>query len=297
MTQTVEKWLESVEMQLIEAGVYFGHGTDNAWDEAVQLVLFAIQMPLDSDEIVLKQTINSIQAATIQSLVTERIRTRKPLPYLTHQAWFAGMPFYVDERVLIPRSPFAEWIERQFSPWTPDAVKRIADVGTGSGCMAITAALYFENAAVDAIDVNKEALKIVEKNIKNYKLENRIQTILSDCFEKLPKKACYDIIMSNPPYVSQEEMQILPKEYTHEPRDALEASDKGLAVVERILWTAADYLTPNGILIIEVGNSREALIERYPNVPFIWLEMERGGEGLFLLTAKDLQHHRKVHAW
>lgn len=298
MKRSVEQWLEVVEKQLTEAGVHFGHGTDNAWDEAVQLVLFAMQMPIDSSDHLLKQTVNETQAATIQSLMRERIQKRKPLPYLTNQAWFVGLPFYVDERVLIPRTPFGEWIERQFLPWIdPKKVKRIADIGTGSGCMAILAALTFENVLVDAIDIHPNALEVAKKNISNYSLEDKVQPILSDCFDQVPKQNRYDIIMSNPPYVSKEEMKTLPEEYTYEPRQALEASDEGLKIVERILSCASDYLTSNGILVVEVGNSQDALLARYPQVPFIWLEMERGGHGLFLLSKEALatwkSHARK----
>lgn len=292
MTHSVGNWLESIEKQLLTADLYYGHGTDNAWDEAVQLLLFALGLPVDSDSNVLKQVVTAQQTEMIQKLLQSRIDSRMPLPYLTHQAWFAGLSFYVDERVLIPRSPFAEWIQRQFQPWItdPNKIHYILEIGTGSGCMAITAALTFDKAQVDAVDISADALAVAKRNVTDYCLEKRIHLIQSDCFANLPSKR-YDLIISNPPYVSEQEMQLLPAEYQYEPKLALEASEQGLAIVDRILQQANRYLANDGILIVEVGNSEEALLQRYPQLPFIWLEMEHGGHGVFLLTAEDLRQH------
>lgn len=288
---TLKDWLNWVAEQLEAAELYFGHGTDNAWDEAVQLVLYAANLSPYSGREVLSLEMSEVQKNTIIDLVYQRIQLRKPLSYLTKEAWFAGLLFYVDERVIIPRSPFAEWIERGFEPWvTAENVQRILDLGTGSGCMAIAAALAFPNAQVDAVEVSINALTVAAINIKRHELENRITLIQSDGFENVASQK-YDVIMSNPPYVNSQEMQQLPAEYRHEPSQALYAGDEGLAIIEMILNYAGQYLTKQGVLVVEVGNSEEALIMRYPRIPFLWLEQERGGEGLFLLTAEQLQHY------
>lgn len=291
---TVQDWLGWVEAKFEAANLFYGHGTDNAWDEAVQLVLYVLGLPAHSGTEVLNHTVMEKQGERIISLVKQRIDLHKPLPYLTHQAWFAGLSFYVDERVLIPRSPFGEWIERQFIPWiNPNEITRILDIGTGSGCMAIAAAVFFPDASVDAVDINAQALEVAAINIKNYQFEDRVKLIEANCFPP-EERPVYDIIMSNPPYVGSEEMATLPEEYLHEPRQALEADNQGLAIVENILKHAVHHLKPHGILVVEVGNSEELLIKKFPQIPFIWLELERGGQGLFLLTADEL---RKINVW
>jgi len=280
----IQQTIEYVEKQFLEANLWYGHGTDNAWDEAVQLVLFVMQLPAGSGDDVLPLRVSDEQYAQIKQLVTRRVDSREPLPYITHEAWFAGMPFYVDRRVLIPRSPFGELIENQFAPWVnPDQVLRILEIGTGSGCMAIAAAHHFPAAQVDAVDVSREALDVAKINVEKYQLQDRVHLIESDCFESVPKQS-YDIIMSNPPYVSAAEMETLPKEYQHEPSLALEAPEEGLAIVENMLSHYADYLSPNGILVVEVGNSADLLAKKHPDIPFIWLELERGGHGVFVLS-------------
>jgi len=206
-----------------------------------------------------------------------------------NEAWFAGLNFYVDQRVIIPRSPIGELIDAGFSPWVEETkVKRILDLGTGSGCIAITAALAFPNAQVDAIDIKAEALAVAKINIERYEAQSQVHLIQSDVFEQLAPQQ-YDIIISNPPYVATEEYASLPTEYQHEPKSALEAGIDGLAIVERILIDASNYLAPKGILVIEVGPIQELLEAKYPNVPFTWLQFEKGGEGVFLLTADELQ--------
>lgn len=292
MQKTIIQWIQDVEKALMAADLFYGHGTDNAWDEAVQIVLFGAGYPANSGRDIENKLVEEKESAAIEELLRKRTSTRKPLAYLTQEAWFAGLPFYVDERVLIPRSPFAEWITRRFQPWVtnPEHVQHILEIGTGSGCMAIVAALAFEHAQIDAVDINSEALMVARQNVSRYQLEDRVHLHESDCFSRLTTKS-YDIIMSNPPYVSANEMQQLPPEYQHEPIQALQADDRGLAIVQRILQQASNYLTDDGILVVEVGNSEQALIERYPAVPFIWLEMEHGGQGLFLLTANDCRTH------
>lgn len=280
--------IQQVNDALEGAGVYFGHGSDNAWDEAVELVLQAIKMPYQEAEVARETSLDQAALDKVEALLTRRIKERKPLAYLTHEAYFFGLPFYVDERVLVPRSPIAELIERQFSPWVrPDKVNSILDMCTGSGCIAIACAFAFEYARVDASDIDPGALEVAKINVDKHAVQTQVNLIESDVFEAVPVHQ-YDIIVSNPPYVSKEEMSTIPKEYHQEPVHALEADDEGLAIVARILKQAPKYLSEHGILVVEVGNSREALEARYPQLPFVWLEFERGGEGVFLLEKRDL---------
>ena len=284
---SVAQCLDNIVAKMTEAKLHFGHGTDNAWDEAVQIVLYALDLAIDTDISLLERKLKQDEIDAIDQIVQQRIQTRKPLPYITQRAWFMGMPFYVDERVLVPRSPFAEWIACQFQPWVdPEQVRNILEIGTGSGCMAIAAALQLPNANVVAADVSAEALEVAQLNVICYDLLQRVQLIQSDCFENVPQKQ-YDIIMTNPPYVDETELASLPAEYQHEPRLALYADDDGLDFAERICRQATNYLTPSGILVIELGNNAERFIARYPSVAFVQLEQEHGGHGLLLLT-KDV---------
>ena len=261
---------------------------ERCWDEAVNLVLTLLHLPPQTHANVFHAALTLSERQAIADVIEQRIVTRKPLAYLLKQAWFYGQPFYVDERVLIPRSPLAEWLEKQFMPWVePDNVHRILDIGTGSGCIAIAAAWAFPQAQADAVDISKDALDVAALNVARYQLEDRVHLYQSDCFANLPPNQ-YDIILSNPPYVGAEELAGLPVEYSHEPRHALYAGSDGLDVVRKILAGAKRYLTPDGILVIEVGNSEAVLAEKYPHLPCTWLELERGGQGVFLLTAKQL---------
>lgn len=268
--------------------LYFGHGTNNALDEALALAMHVLDCPYEAVDDEMPRVLSEEQKKSILSLYQERIKTRKPAPYLTHTAYFCGLPFYVDERVLIPRSPIAELIENQFVPWVnPDKVNHLLELCTGSGCIAIAMAYAFEQAHIDATDISTEALDIAEKNRLSHDVSDRVTLYQGDLFEAVPKQK-YDLIVTNPPYVSGEEMNSLPTEYTHEPRMALYAPKEGLALVDTILHEAKHYLNEHGVLIVEVGNSEKALVSKYPDVPFMWLSFERGGEGVFLLNYKDL---------
>jgi len=272
------------------SNLFYGHGTDNPVDEAVAVVLHSLEIPYDA-EVDIQTSISEEQLEKILTLARRRILERKPLSYLTHLTFFAGLPFYVDERVQVPRTPIAELIQNQFSPWIrTDQVKNILDLCTGSGCIAIASAIYFPESHVDAIELSDDALEVAKINVKNNKVEKQVTLIQSDLFEKVPNKK-YDIIVSNPPYIGREEMKTLPEEFLQEPNMSLEAEDGGLAIVIRILEKAKNYLSKEGILVVEVGNSEEALVTRYPNVPFIWLEFEFGGSGVFLLTKTELEKY------
>lgn len=271
--------------------LYYGHGTDNAWDDMLALIFGSLSLPIDTDPMLLEATLTKEEKQHLSQQLERRILSRIPVPYLTHQAYFCDLQFYVDERVLIPRSPIAELIEKQFAPWiNVDRVEKVLDLCTGSACIAIACCYVFPNAFIDAVDLSKNALAVAEMNRQRHGLQHHLTLIESDCFTAVPL-AHYDIIVSNPPYVSTEEMQTLPEEYSHEPRFALEAMKGGLAIVEQILFNAHRYLAPHGILVVEVGNSEEALIKAYSQVSFTWLDFERGGQGVFLLTYQQLKDY------
>lgn len=269
------------------AQLFYGHGTDNAWDEAVQLILPTLYLPIDVPPHVLNSRLTGSERLRVVERVIKRINERTPIAYLTNKAWFCGLEFFVDERVLVPRSPIGELIQAQFSPWLLDKPTRIMDLCTGSGCIAIACAYAFPEAEVDAIDISADALQVAEQNIQDHGLEQQVFPIRSDLFRDLPKEQ-YDIIVTNPPYVDQEDMNSLPDEFKHEPELGLAAGTDGLKLARRILANAPHYLTDNGILVCEVGNSMIHLVDQYPNIPFTWLEFENGGHGVFLLTKQQL---------
>jgi ribosomal protein L3 glutamine methyltransferase len=278
-----------VQRRLTRARVFFGHGTDNARDEAAALVLHALRMPHAAPPGALRGRVSAAQLARVEALLARRIEQRVPLAYLTHEAWFAGLRFHVDERVLIPRSPFAELIEQRFAPWI-DArrVTRVLDLGTGSGCIALAIARAFPHARVEATDVDAGALEVAAINRRRLRLTRRVRLIESDHFAALSAES-YDIIASNPPYVGTREMRGLPREYRHEPKLALESGREGLDSVGIILANAARHLRARGLLVVEVGNTERALRRAYPRMPFTWLDFERGGGGVFALTREQLE--------
>lgn len=274
-----------------KAQLFYGHGTDNAWDDIRSLILRSLSLPYDLDALFLQARLSPMEKDYLCEQLDKRINQRIPVPYLIKEAYFCDLLFYVDERVLIPRSPIAELIKAQFAPWIEaDGVKHVLDLCTGSGCIAIACCDAFPQAKVDAVDISNDALSVAEINRQAFELEDQLTLIESDCFSKVPKIK-YDIIVSNPPYVGTQEMQTLPQEYRHEPVLALETGQNGLAIVAEILKKARHYLSEEGILVVEVGNSEEALCEAYPEVPFLWLDFEEGGQGVFLLTSQQLREY------
>ncbi len=293
---TIRDYIRLAVSRFTEAGLYYGHGTDNALDEACALIFHTLHLPHDVNPTLLDARLTQPERSQLIALITKRAQERIPVPYLTHEAWFAGLPFYVDERVLIPRSPIAELIENQFEPWiNPDSVNKILDLCTGSGCIAIALAKYFPETSITASDVSLNALNVAKTNVTRHKVEDQVELIQSDVFAAIPRNQCFDIIVSNPPYVDAVDMANLPKEYHHEPSLGLASGHDGLDITKNILKHAAQHLTANGILVVEVGNSEHALAEQYPNIPFTWLEFERGGGGVFLLTADQIKEY--THVW
>jgi ribosomal protein L3 glutamine methyltransferase len=279
----VQELIDRGARRLRRGRVFFGHGTDNAWDEAAALIWHALRLPLRVTPRVYTRRPDARAVSRAEALIDRRITERVPAVYLTGRTWFAGLPFRVDPRVLIPRSPIAELIERRFAPWiAPERVRRILDLGTGSGCIAIACARAFPRARVDAVDISPEALQVAAGNVRAHRLARRVRLVRSDHFEALGT-ATYDIIVSNPPYVGTRELARLPPEYRHEPRLALAAGSDGLDSVRIILREAGRYLSAGGILVVEVGNSERAVRRAFPDLPFIWLEFARGGGGVFLL--------------
>lgn len=294
--RTLRQWIHDAAAQFDAAGLFFGHGTDNALDEAVYLLSHALQTDFDFTGFALDKPLSPAQQDSVKQVIQKRIETRQPAAYLTHEAWFAGYPFYVNDNVLVPRSPMAELIQDHFQPWiAEDKISNILELGTGSGCIAIACALYMPETRVDACDIDQAALEIARKNVERHGMGQRVSLYQSDLFRDLPQKN-YDIIISNPPYVGQDEFESLPAEYTHEPALGLVAGEDGLDCVRVILREAIHHLQPHGILIVEVGNSQQALEQAYPDVPFTWLEFEHGGEGVFLLDASQLSQYQQLLA-
>ncbi|HVS76810.1 MAG TPA: 50S ribosomal protein L3 N(5)-glutamine methyltransferase [Steroidobacteraceae bacterium] len=285
---TVLALIERGARRLRRAGVFFGHGTDNARDDAAALVLHALGLPHTGERAIHARRVGASGIQRVEELISRRIRERIPAVYLTGETWFAGLPFHVDRRVLIPRSPIAELIERRFAPWI-DArrVRDILDVGTGSGCIAIACAKALPRARVDALDISPEALEVAALNVRRHRVGKRVRLIRSDHFSALADER-YDIIVANPPYVGRREMSGLPPEYGHEPRLALAAGRDGLDSVRVILREAGGRLRPGGLLVVEVGNTEAAVRRAFPRLPFLWLEFERGGGGVFLLAHEAL---------
>ncbi len=291
---TIRDYIRWASSQFSKADLSFGHGTNTALDEAAALVLFTIHQPYDLPATYFDALLTTAERHDVIEIIEKRIQLRIPAAYLTHEAIFAGLAFYVDERVLVPRSPIAELIEQRFAPWIEEhEVHGILDLCTGSGCIAIACAYAFPEAVIDAVDISDAALAVTDINVKKHLLENEITVYKSDLYEELPETH-YDIIISNPPYVGTEEWTKLPAEFHAEPAIGFNGGETGLDVVIRILADADHYLTENGILIIEVGNSAYALQNRFPEVPFVWLEFERGGHGVMLLTAEHVNLYHQL---
>ncbi len=284
---TVRDYLRYVSSQFAASPLFFGHGTDNVWDEAVQLVMRSLHLPLENNTLFLDARLTRQERQLILERTHRRVDERVPLAYLLGEAWFMGMPFYVDERVLVPRSPIGELLQSGLQPSLGDKpVGRILDLCTGSGCIGIAAATVFEEAEVELSDISADALAVAARNIDFHEVGDRVQAIQSDLFDHLQGR--YDVILSNPPYVDADDLAAMPEEFHHEPELGLAAGIDGLDIAHRILAQAADYLTPGGLLIVEVGNSWVALDAAYPDLPLTWLDFEQGGDGVFVLTAEDL---------
>jgi ribosomal protein L3 glutamine methyltransferase len=289
----VAETIRAVARRFQRARLYFGHGTETAQDEAAWLVGHALGIAPDRLAGRLNKPVPPAALKKIDALATARIKTRQPLAYLLKEAWFAGREFYVDERVIVPRSLTGEFIAEQFQPWIdPKRVRRILDLCTGSGCMAIACAQAFPKARVDAADLSGEALAVARINVKHHRLGRRVRLVRSDLFQAL-KGRRYDVIVTNPPYVARAEMKTLPREYSHEPELALVSGRHGLDAIVRILADAPRHLNPGGILVGEVGNSASILQRKFPSVPFVWLTTSTGDESVFLLTAEELEQHQK----
>jgi len=278
--------------QLNQSDVYYGHGTDNPIDETRALLSHVLQLSTAQLADMGHCRLLVSEKQEFVGLLKQRIEQHMPAAYLTHQAWFAGLPFYVDERVLVPRSPIAELIEDRFQTWLMEPPRRVLDLCTGGGCIAIACAYAFPDAEIDALDISTEALEVAEFNIEQHGLTHRVTPIHSDLFDAV-KAEKYDLIITNPPYVDAEDMADLPPEYHHEPELGLAAGEDGLILVDKLLMQASDLLNEDGLFVCEVGNSMPALAEKYPKTPFMWLEFVNGGNGVFLLTQKQLAEHKQ----
>jgi ribosomal protein L3 glutamine methyltransferase len=286
---TVRDYIRYAVSRFTAAQLFFGHGSDNAWDEAVYLTLHTLSLPLDRLEPFLDARLLPHEREALLEIYRRRCEDRLPAAYLTNEAWLGDYRFYVDDRVIVPRSFIAELLQEQLSPWVEDpwAISNALDLCTGSGCLAILTALAFPEAQVDAVDISKDALAVTERNIGDYSLNDRVHPIFSDAFSQLTGKK-YDLIISNPPYVNAESVTALPPEYLHEPELALGSGDDGLDFTRVILREAKKHLTPEGVLIVEIGHNREALEDAYPTLPFTWLDTSAGDEYVFMLYAADL---------
>jgi ribosomal protein L3 glutamine methyltransferase len=287
---TLREMLRYAERRIDAAGLSFGHGSGNAHDEAAYMMLYAMGLPPHQLEPYLDQKLNAVQRDSALQLIERRINERMPAAYLTHEAWLLGHRFYVDERVIVPRSFIAELLPEGIDPWLaePDSVRTVLDMCTGSGCLAILAALAFPDAHVDAVDISTDALQVARRNVDEYGLDSRLRLIESDLFNGIAGRR-YDLVVANPPYVDAKSMRKLPDEYRKEPKLALAAGNDGLSIVNRILRAAGRHLAPDGVVVIEIGHNRAALEKAYPRLEFIWLEVAAGDEFVFLLTAEQLR--------
>jgi len=293
--ETVGDFVRYAASQFNRADVFFGHGNDNAWDEAITLVLFVLALPSELTKHIMQCRLTNDEKQHVLAVIEQRIVEELPAAYITHQTSFAGLPFYVDERVLVPRSPIGEYIEQRFSPMIPagQSIERILDLCTGSGCIAIACAHYFPEAEVDAVDLSVDALNVAQINIEDHGLSAQVIPIQSDVFSGVEGQR-YDLIVTNPPYVDQEDVDSLPAEFKHEPEIGLGSGVDGLDIVRQILAQSSEHLTDDGILICEVGNSQIHVEATYPEVAFNWLSFERGGHGVFMLSKQQLTAHSAI---
>jgi len=289
---TVRDWLRFAVSRFNEAQLSFGHGSDNAFDEAAYLILHTLHLPLDRLDPFLDASLTHGESEEVQAIIERRVNERLPAAYLTKEAWLGAHRFYVDERVIVPRSFIAELLREQLAPWieNPDEIRHTLDLCTGSGCLAILAALAFPQAKIDAADLFRDALDVAARNIADYRLQDRIESIESDLFTALAGRR-YDVIISNPPYVNAESVAELPQEYRAEPKLALGSGKDGLDATRQILAHALSHLNPGGLLVVEIGHNREVLEAAYPSLPFTWLETESGDQFVFMLRAEDLAAH------
>ena len=287
--RTVRDCLRFAVSRFNQAELFFGHGSDNAYDEAVYLILHSLHLPLEQLDPFLDARLTAAELQTVLTILRRRVEERLPAAYLTHEAWLGEHRFYVDERVIVPRAFIAELLREQLAPWVenPDAVTKVLDMCTGSGCLAILATLAFAEADVDAVDLSTDALAVAAINVAEYELDAQIELIHSDLFDQLPGRT-YDLILSNPPYVNAQSVALLPQEYLHEPELALGSGHDGLDATRNILANARAHLKPRGLLIVEIGHNREALETAYPNLPFTWLETSAGDQHVFLLRREEL---------
>jgi len=290
--QTLEQSISHCADTLSQAPLYYGHGTDNAWDEAVQLVLFAAGMPVDADRSVLNTPLTPKQSSLVSTLLAQRVNEQIPLPYLTGRTVFAGLELLVDRRALVPRSPIAELIEQGFAPWFVAATSapHILDLCCGGGCIGLACAAHMPDSRVDLADIDAQALALASSNVVKQGLQQRTELIRSDLFDGL-KGRRYHLLVSNPPYVDAQDIATMPAEYHHEPPHALGSGADGLDITHQLLAQAGEFLEPDGLLVVEVGNSWEALEQAYPLVPFTWVEFARGGHGVFVMSASELAEY------
>jgi len=287
--ESVRDWLRWAVSRFTEAKLAFGHGTANAWDEAVYLVLHALSLPLDRLEPFLDAKLTQIERARLAEILARRIESRIPAAYLTREAWLGDFRFYVDERVIIPRSYIAELLPDGLAPWIPDpaTIHEVLDLCTGSGCLAILLAHAYPDADVDAVDLSSDALAVAQRNVADYALHGRINLIRSDLFANLVEKS-YDLIISNPPYVTDRAMDALPSEYRHEPAMALAGGEDGLDAVRGIVRDAPRFLNPGGLLVVEVGNGRTAVEAAFPRMPFVWVASPGADDAVFAIAREDI---------
>lgn len=284
---TIKDFIRWTYSRFQKADLFYGHGTDNSWDEAVHLVMGSLSLPLDFDRTMLDCALTYNEKKRILKFIDQRINKREPLPYLLGEAWFMGLPFKVTKDTLIPRSPIMSLLESEFAPWLNQYPATILDMCTGSGCLGITAALVFDDASVDLSDISEAALAVANENITRHLVEDRVQTIHSDMFSALAGKQ-YNLIICNPPYVDKDDFQQAPAEFHNEPELALTSGEDGLDFTHKFLAQVAHYLHDDGILVYEVGNTEAALQAAYPDTPFMWVELEQGGNGVFILTKEQL---------